>query len=275
MATRRAKRQSKPVIKFDDAIAGAAMLGLIVIAINNPSAFFAVAVVGFACFAAFWLFRRRQRAAKEAQLFGSLSEAIRHHENALVSYYHQSRREDLFGNHDETKWHDRVDTFLRKQVVPDIANFAVWRSGPIGQKAAGMVHDATAQLVSIHRATNPLARVDTSDLTPLEYERHCAELLRAKGWFVQMTPATRDGGADFIAEKHDWRMIVQCKRYTQPVGNKAVQEVTSALLLYNGNVACVVAPTGFTRQAQQEAHAQKVELLHHSALPTFAERLSA
>lgn len=104
--------------------------------------------------------------------------------------------------------------------------------------------------LSVHRAANPLARVDTSELTPLEYERHCADLLKAKGWTVQMTPATRDGGADFFVEKHEWRMVVQSKRYAQPVGNKAVQEVTPALLLYNGNVACVAAPTGFTRQAQ-------------------------
>ena len=275
MVTRRAKRKSAQVINFNDAVMLAVILGLVVIVINNASSFIVVAMLGMGGVAAWWFFKRSQRAAKEEKLFETISAAIKRHENALVSYYHQSRREDLFGNHEETPWHKRIDTFLRTQVVPDISDFPGWRSSLIGQKAAAMVHNATAELVTVHQATNPLARVDTADLTPLEYERHCAELLKAKGWTVQMTPATRDGGADFIAEKHGWRMIIQCKRYAQPVGNKAVQEVTSALLLYNGNVACVVAPTGFTRQAQHEAHAQKVELLHHSALPAFAERLAA
>lgn len=275
MATRRAKRKSTPAINFNDAVTLAVILGMVVLVINNPSTFLVIATLGIGCVAAFWFFKKSQRSANEQSLLAALAAAIGRHENALVSYFHQSRREDLFGNHDETPWQKRVDTFLRSQVVPNISDFAAWRSSPIGQRAAAMVHDATAELVAIHKATNPLARVDAADLTPLEYERHCADLLKANGWTVQMTPATRDGGADFIAEKHDWRMVVQCKRYAQPVGNKAVQEVTSALLLYNGNVACVVAPTGFTRQAQHEAHAQKVELLHHSALPAFAERLSA
>lgn len=136
------------------------------------------------------------------------------------------------------------------------------------------MHELTAHKVSLHKAANPLNGIDANSLTPIEYERYCADLLTAKGCVVQMTPTTRDGGADFVAEKQDCRLVVQCKRYGQPVGNKAVQEVTSALLLYSGNVACVVAPKGFTRQAQHEAHAQRVELLHHSALAAFAERLA-
>jgi restriction system protein len=125
----------------------------------------------------------------------------------------------------------------------------------------------------LRRQSNSLTNIDTADLTPIEYERHCAEILQQHGWDIQLTQATRDGGADFIAEKADVRLVVQCKRYNHPVGNKAVQEITSAVRLYGGNVACVVAPNGYTRQAQNEATGLSVHLLHHSALPAFADKL--
>ncbi|WP_420794398.1 restriction endonuclease [Sphingosinicella microcystinivorans] len=100
-------------------------------------------------------------------------------------------------------------------------------------------------------------------------------MLHHCGWSVQMTPATRDGGADFVAEKGRHRLVAQCKRYAQPVGNKAVQEVHSAVRLYHGTIACVIAPMGFTSQARREAHGLSVTLLHHSALKAFAEKFDA
>ena len=274
LTTRRAKRKSISFVKPEEATKVAVGLGLTVLVLNNLSSFAVIAVAVLGIVATVWFINHRRHRAKQAKVIARVLASMERHENALISYYHQLRREDLFGTQDESRWQERVDSFLRNQVVPDVGDFAAWRASATGQRAAALVHEATAQKVANHKKVNPLARIDASSLTPLEYERHCAELLKDKGWSVKMTPATRDGGADFIAEKHDWRMVVQCKRYSQPVGNKAVQEVTSALLLYNGNVACVVAPSGFTRQAQQEAHAQRVELLHHSALPAFAERLA-
>ena len=126
-----------------------------------------------------------------------------------------------------------------------------------------------------NKVSNPLAQVDASSLTPTDYEHHCGEILTQCGWTVQLTQATRDGGADFVAEKDGHRLVAQCKRYAQPVGNKAVQEVHSAVHLYNGNVACVIAPMGFTAQARREAHSLQIGLLHHSALQAFAEQLES
>lgn len=263
-----------PFVKPEEVAKVAVGLGLIALVVNNPAAFTEFAAIALIAVMAIWFIRRSLHRAKQARVFEAVSASIERHENALISYYHQLRREDLFGTQDESRWLEKIDTFLRNQVIPDVPDFTTWRRSATGQRAAAMVYEATAQKVEILKKENPLARIDASNLTPLEYERHCAELLKDKGWTVKMTPATRDGGADFIAEKHGQRMVVQCKRYARPVGNKAVQEVTSARSLYNGNVACVVAPTGFTRQAQQEAYAQQVELLHHSALPAFAERLA-
>lgn len=218
--------------------------------------------------------QKQKQAEEQEQLGRRLIELIDQHESALISYYHQSRRQDLFGDWDESRWHEHIDRFLKSQVVPQEPDFIAWRQTPVGQKAANTVAKITAKKVACRKEENPLALIDATALTPIDYERYCADLLREKGWNVHQTPATRDGGADFVAEKDGIRLVAQCKRYSQPVGNKAVQEATSAVRLYSGNVACVVAPMGFTRQAQHEATGLSVHLLHHSMLPDFADKLS-
>lgn len=217
--------------------------------------------------------KRDRQDDENTKVFQRLENIIGFHENALISYYHQSRSKDYFGNIDETRWHGHINTFLQTQLTPDTQNFPAWRSSEVGKAAAAMVDRKTSAMIALHKQNNPLARVDVGALTPLEYERHCAELLNEAGWKIHMTPPTRDGGADFIAEKQSWRIVVQCKRYAEPVGNKAVQEVNSAVRLYQGNVACVVAPNGFTKQAQREAESLSVHLLHHSALLAFGDRI--
>jgi restriction system protein len=226
-------------------------------------------------YCAYLIIKRNKRISEETKLFKKISNSVKQHESALISYYHQSRREDNFGNVDEKSWFGWIDKFLENQVRPNCEDFKSWKESSVGQKAVRAVNNATIQMVENNRSRNPLSSVNAAELSPLDYEYYCAELLKSIGWKVQMTTATRDGGADFIAEKENWRIVVQCKRYAKPVGNDAIQQVTSAKMLYNGNLACVVAPQGFTKQAQREAFAQEVQLLHHSALPALAEKLAA
>ena len=273
MAKRR-QAQRKKTIPPDQAVGAAAIFGILYVALNNLSEILWAVLLGSVGLIAFIAFRYAARKADRASLEERLADLLDCHESALISYYHQSRREDLFGNCDESRWHERIDTFLKTQLVPGIADYAAWRGSEFGRKAASAVDRVTTEKIELHRQSNSLAQIDAFDLTPIEYEHYCADLLRERGWSIQLTPATRDGGADFVAEKGSFRVVVQCKRYSLPVGNKAVQEVTSAVQLYNGNVACVVAPSGYTRQAQSEATGLSVHLLHHSALPAFADRLA-
>jgi hypothetical protein len=80
--------------------------------------------------------------------------------------------------------------------------------------------------------------VDQPDLDSLsgpEFEVHIARLLISAGYDVVGTPKTGDQGADLIAKKDGKKIIVQAKRYQGPVGNKAVQEVISAVSFYGGD----------------------------------------
>ena len=84
---------------------------------------------------------------------------------------------------------------------------------------------------------------------------------------------TGDQGADLIAEADGCRVIIQCKFYSKPVGNKAVQEAHSALGFHAGDRAVVVSNATFTRSAKQLADSTGVLLLHHDQLADLGQVL--
>ncbi|MGF0007663.1 restriction endonuclease [Eubacteriales bacterium SGI.150] len=72
-----------------------------------------------------------------------------------------------------------------------------------------------------------------SNLTGYEYEKKCAELLKAKGFTdVKVTPGSGDQGIDILAKKSRKKYGVQCKYYEGSVGNKAVQEAFAGASYY-------------------------------------------
>ena len=56
-----------------------------------------------------------------------------------------------------------------------------------------------------------------------EYESIVSNMFEILGWDTLITPKSGDQGADIIIEKYNMKFVVQCKLYSQPVGNKAVQ----------------------------------------------------
>ncbi len=106
-------------------------------------------------------------------------------------------------------------------------------------------------------------------MTPVEFEQHCADRLAAAGWTVQTTKASGDQGADVVASKLGRRAVLQCKLYSRPVGNGAVQEAAAARDYYQADTAAVVTNAGFTSAAQDLARATRVLLLHPEQLATL------
>ncbi|WP_425311218.1 restriction endonuclease [Leptospirillum ferriphilum] len=61
-------------------------------------------------------------------------------------------------------------------------------------------------------------------------------------------------------------LVLQCKRYSYPVGNSAVQEVLAGKSFYKTDVAAVVSKKTFTLSAKG-IRPSGVFLLHHEMLP--------
>jgi hypothetical protein len=112
----------------------------------------------------------------------------------------------------------------------------------------------------------------TSD-DPYEYEEFIAESLRNLGWDATATSGSGDQGADVIARKEGYTLVVQCKLYSQPVGNKAVQEVHAAKGYYEADIAIVVTNASYTKSARQLSDSLDIYLLHDEELSMFDDAI--
>jgi restriction system protein len=108
---------------------------------------------------------------------------------------------------------------------------------------------------------------------PILFEKSVAKNFELYGWTTNETKKTGDQGADVIAEKDGTKIIVQCKLYSRPIGNKAVQEVVAAKNYYKGNLSIVVSNSSYTKSAQQLADSNGVVLIHYSNLSEILEKL--
>lgn len=95
----------------------------------------------------------------------------------------------------------------------------------------------------------------------LDFEQYCADLLEEQGFIeVELTPGSGDYGVDILAEKEGVTYAIQCKRYSSPVGVKAVQEAYAGRDYYDRMVGCVMTNQYFTQPAVDAAKKLKILL---------------
>lgn len=102
-----------------------------------------------------------------------------------------------------------------------------------------------------------------------EFEYECMNLLQENGWSVDMTPKSGDQGVDLLARKNSLLVAVQCKNYSNKIGNSAVQEIVAGKEHYHADYAVVVSASGFTKPARELAESNGVVLLHIEDLPSL------
>jgi restriction system protein len=112
----------------------------------------------------------------------------------------------------------------------------------------------------------PAINEDVAPKDPIEFEEYCAHRLSNNGWKTQLTRRVGDQGADVIAELGGKRVVAQCKLYSAPDGNNAVQEVTAAKAFHSATFGCVISNQGYTEGAKALALANKILLLHYTEL---------
>lgn len=96
----------------------------------------------------------------------------------------------------------------------------------------------------------------------IEYEQFCADYLNHHGYRdAKTTKASGDHGVDVVAYKRGKKYAVQCKYYSSPVGNKAIQEVYTGMALYNCDYGIVITNSTFTKQAKDEAAKLSIKLM--------------
>ena len=114
---------------------------------------------------------------------------------------------------------------------------------------------------------------DYDYMTGEEFEEFCANILRGNGYTnVEVTKASGDHGIDVLATKDGLKYAIQCKRYSKPVGNKAVQEAYSGKDIYKADVAVVMSNMDFTPQAIEDARKLNVELWNRDKIYSLQKK---
>ena len=104
-------------------------------------------------------------------------------------------------------------------------------------------------------------------LDGIEFEKYMCKILRLLKYNnVQITPASGDFGIDILAEKNDIKYAIQCKNYTDSLGNKCVQEAYSGKQYYNCHVGVVVTNSYFTIHAKELANKNGILLWDRNKL---------
>ena len=99
-----------------------------------------------------------------------------------------------------------------------------------------------------------------------EYEKYCKYILEQRGWTIKLTSKSGDQGVDLIASKEYLKVCIQCKRYSKPVGNKAVQEIFTGKQFYSGSHGVLVSNAAFTKSAKSLASKTGIILLSDEKL---------
>jgi len=219
------------------------------------------------------LYKNYKKRVLTEKVMKAVYTTINQHKRALVRKRFQTLRHDDYGNLLIEPWQKELSYFLEKVLDP-----AIRLIGP--EEYALYETMRPALLLTIAHLIEQQAGSSESftlgpNLTPTGYEQYCAEQLRLAGWSADTTKVSGDQGTDIIAQKGDLRLVVQCKLYNHPVGNKAVQEVSAARAHEQADCAAVVSNSRYTYSAQQLASTNGVLLLHHSDLRNIDDLLSA
>lgn len=118
-----------------------------------------------------------------------------------------------------------------------------------------------------------IPRIDVKSVSDYDYmdghqfEYAIANLLRKRGYSqVNVTKDSGDDGLDIIAYKNGLKIGFQCKCFSHPVGNKAVQEAYTGMAMYSCDHAVVVTNNFYTNAAINTATQTGVELWDRDTL---------
>lgn len=98
------------------------------------------------------------------------------------------------------------------------------------------------------------ANIDFDNMDGHKFEYFCANLLEKNNFYgVKVTKGSGDHGVDITANRNGVSYAIQCKCYSQAVGNKAVQEAYSGKAIYKKDIAVVMTNNFFSKQAIDDA----------------------
>ena len=179
-------------------------------------------------------------------------------------------RLDPYGKPQHDKWTKEIDYFISQHIQ---ASLTAGEQASLARDYAE-VSEIISNRVEAAQRSQPAFQKFSDDMTPAEFETFCAEELRRTGWDARVTMQSRDQGVDVVAAKNGHRVVLQCKLYARPVGNKSVQEAAAARAHEQADFGIVVSNNRYTEAAEQLAATNSILLLHYRDLGSLDKILN-
>ena len=195
-----------------------------------------------------------------------LNDIFTKHQDILLRKYKQSIYKDDYGEEVFDKWNYEKDYFILNIVDENIVEF-------LSRKYIDEYIDARIRDLFEDFLEKDIGDFDIESITPEEFEKYCALVLEKAGWETRLTKKTGDQGVDIVGIKNGICVVFQCKKYSSPVGNKAVQEVLAGRIYENAQVAAVITNNTYTKSARELAYSSDVYLLHYDDLSSFNPKI--
>lgn len=112
----------------------------------------------------------------------------------------------------------------------------------------------------IQQAEDRQRRDYWSNLTGIQFEQELAALLRSLGYSAYTTRRTGDQGVDLIVRRQGKTTVVQCKRYSHPVGPSVVRELYGSMVAFGADQALLACTGGFTKGVRDFAREKPIML---------------
>lgn len=145
--------------------------------------------------------------------------------------------------------------------LPGHANVIVKRVG----KLCTSVENTNKALESIGYTSIPTTSVEIAKslqkLSGAEFEEYVANVFRKKGYQVEITNISGDHGIDLLMQKGKEKIAVQCKRWSDPVGEGVVRDFYGSLLHQGAKLGCIIATTTYSDHAKEFAQGKPIKLI--------------
>ncbi len=235
-----------------------------------------VLLVGFIIFRYKLLKNREEKLNHEIRVINQqINTLINQHIKVLSLKYKQTVVYDDYGNVFYDKWLLEVAYFINNVLAKQAEIKVLLEAEDVTEGYPNRL-DIEKRIMDIVRlyeqktaaVLHPKNR-DVELLSPIEFEHYCSDILKTNGWQARVTQASGDQGVDIIAKYDNVKVVFQCKKYTSPIGNKAVQEIIAGKQFVQADIAAVVSNSRYTSSAKQLANVTGVYLLHYSELKQF------
>ena len=209
--------------------------------------------------------RREQYKAIKTDLLkiiDMIKPALIHHLPTLSLRRSQLLRDDHYGRQIREEWDAEIDYFILHFLVGgDGGEFESLKS----VKSIKSTYNRVFRIIdhsSMFWAKSQSEGIEWANLAPVDFETECSDQLSHLGWKTRTTAGSGDQGIDVIATTPRVKLVVQCKRYANSVGNFAVQEIIAGREFEKADFAAVISTGVFTKSAQALASSANVFLLH-------------